>query len=77
MPQVHRASLAGAPDTVSSQPTPTHPPVRAVAHWDGSAGHGTAPAALTASDLPGLVDHVVREIDRRVVAARERRGWTS
>jgi hypothetical protein len=47
------------------------------AHWEGSTVPGTAPVALTASDLPGVVDHVVREIDRRVVAARERRGWTS
>jgi hypothetical protein len=32
---------------------------------------------LTTADLPGVVDQVVRDIDRRVVAARERRGWTS
>jgi hypothetical protein len=36
---------------------------------------GAAP--LTAADVPGVVDQVVREIDRRVVAVRERRGWTA
>ena len=43
------------------------------------AGAPAAPSAtpLTAADLPGVVDQVVREIDRRVVAARERRGWTA
>ncbi len=33
--------------------------------------------ALTDADVPRVVDHVVRELDRRVVASRERRGWTS
>ncbi|MFE9775578.1 hypothetical protein ACFYOV_28690 [Streptomyces sp. NPDC005931] len=36
---------------------------------------GTAAAALTTQDMPVVVDHVVREIDRRMTAARERRGW--
>lgn len=36
---------------------------------------GTAP--LTDADVPRVVDHVVRELDRRLVATRERRGWTS
>jgi hypothetical protein len=40
-----------------------------------AAAAGAAP--LTAADVPGVVDQVVREIDRRVVAARERRGWTA
>ncbi|GCD96706.1 hypothetical protein EHYA_04393 [Embleya hyalina] len=37
-----------------------------------------APAApaLTSADLPRLVDGVVREIDRRVLARQERRGWS-
>lgn len=34
-------------------------------------------AALTDADVPRVVDHVVRELDRRLVASRERRGWTS
>ncbi|HSA50427.1 MAG TPA: hypothetical protein VLH10_09990 [Yinghuangia sp.] len=34
------------------------------------------PAGTGAVDLPHLVDRVVREIDRRVVARRERRGWS-
>ncbi|MEV4937441.1 hypothetical protein [Streptomyces zaomyceticus] len=33
-------------------------------------------AALTAADVPRLVDRVVREIDRRLVARHERRGRT-
>lgn len=33
--------------------------------------------ALTDADVPRVVDHVVRELDRRLVATRERRGWTS
>jgi hypothetical protein len=51
--------------------------------WAGprwaDAGAPAAPGAapLTAADVPGVVDQVVREIDRRVVAARERRGWTA
>jgi len=36
---------------------------------------GHSQAALTVQDMPVVVDRVVREIDRRLVAARERRGW--
>lgn len=44
-----------------------------------AAGISTAPGAapLTDADVPRVVDHVVRELDRRVVASRERRGWTT
>ncbi|MGW9208918.1 hypothetical protein ACWGR4_18275 [Embleya sp. NPDC055664] len=35
-----------------------------------------AVSALTSADLPRLVDGVVREIDRRVLARQERRGWS-
>ncbi|MFE5329189.1 hypothetical protein ACFRCG_22660 [Embleya sp. NPDC056575] len=35
-----------------------------------------AASALTSADLPRLVDGVVREIDRRVLARQERRGWS-
>ncbi|WP_143658246.1 hypothetical protein [Embleya scabrispora] len=35
-----------------------------------------AATALTSADLPRLVDGVVREIDRRVLARQERRGWS-
>ncbi|MGZ4617149.1 MAG: hypothetical protein ACXV5Q_01945 [Frankiaceae bacterium] len=46
--------------------------------WAGPGVPATPGAApLTAADVPGVVDQVVREIDRRVVAARERRGWTA
>jgi hypothetical protein len=51
---------------------------RAGTRWAGP-GAPAAPGAtpLTAADVPGVVDQVVREIDRRVTAARERRGWTA
>ncbi len=39
--------------------------------------HEPGAAPLTDADVPRVVDHVVRELDRRVVASRERRGWTS
>ncbi|WP_331771654.1 hypothetical protein OG948_49610 (plasmid) [Embleya sp. NBC_00888] len=39
-------------------------------------GHPQAAPALTSADLPRLVDGVVREIDRRVLARQERRGWS-
>lgn len=44
-----------------------------------AAGMPPAPGAapLTDADVPRVVDHVVRELDRRVVASRERRGWTT
>ena len=52
------------------------------AAWRTAAGQGVVPSVpgatpLTAADVPGVVDHVVREIDRRLVASRERRGWTA
>ncbi|MGW1997819.1 hypothetical protein [Embleya sp. NPDC001921] len=39
-------------------------------------GRRQAAPALTSADLPRLVDGVVREIDRRVLARHERRGWS-
>lgn len=39
-------------------------------------GRPQAAPALTSADLPRLVDGVVREIDRRVLARQERRGWS-
>jgi hypothetical protein len=36
---------------------------------------GSEHSPLTAGDLPLVVDRVVRELDRRLVAVRERRGW--
>jgi hypothetical protein len=47
------------------------------AYWgDSSPGRERyGSAALTSRDLPVVVDHVVREIDRRFIAARERKGW--
>ncbi|WP_424638597.1 hypothetical protein [Embleya sp. AB8] len=41
-----------------------------------SPGHAATRDALTSADLPRLVDGVVREIDRRVLARQERRGWS-
>lgn len=66
---VHRAAPAPAPGT-----TPTTPPAA------GATGGGQALTPLpplTAADLPRVVERVVGEIDRRVTAARERRGWTA
>ena len=55
--------------TTASRPWPSRP----------ETGAPSAPGAtpLTAADLPVVIDQVVRDIDRRVIAARERRGWTS
>lgn len=75
VPQVHRTSQSPTPETVAPQSDRDAVPMRVLAHWEGEERSGSAPASLTASDLPVVVDHVVREIDRRVVAARERRGW--
>lgn len=76
VPQVHRTSPTLTPQTGAPHSVKAAAPVRVLAHWDGEARTGAVPPGLTASDLPVVVDHVVREIDRRVVAARERRGWT-
>ena len=75
VPQVHRISPSPAPEAVAPQSDRDAVPMRVLAHWEGEERSGSAPASLTASDLPVVVDHVVRELDRRVVAARERRGW--
>jgi hypothetical protein len=78
---VHRLPSAPASGAVTSRPADarangTDSP--AGTRWagpGGPAGPGATP--LTAADVPGVVNQVVREIDRRVVAARERRGWTA
>jgi hypothetical protein len=83
VPQVLRRAVVAAP-AASTQPgrldhradigTPLS------VRWTGE-GPGAArsaadrSAALTADDVPGVVDRVVRELDRRVTAARERKGW--
>lgn len=70
-----------APARPAPVPAPAEPhtaPADTSARGQGDAGYGrpaTAPA-LTAADLPRLVDGVVREIDRRVLARQERRGWS-
>jgi hypothetical protein len=78
---VHRLPTPSASGTVMNRPADAR--ANGTASWPGTrwaeAGALAAPGAtpLTAADVPGVVDQVVREIDRRVVAARERRGWTS
>lgn len=72
-PSAFEAGMTRAADTrtnaSASRPGPSWPDLRA------PIAPGATP--LTAADLPGVIDKVVRDIDRRVVAARERRGWTS
>lgn len=79
---VHRqptTSFASSPERVGQGPTAV---LTSSASWRTGAGPGGSPttagvAPLTAADVPRVVDHVVREIDRRLVASRERRGWTA
>ncbi|MFF7245666.1 hypothetical protein ACFZBU_17370 [Embleya sp. NPDC008237] len=63
-----------APDAAERRPAPADGSVRG--RSEPTSAHGTAAPALTSADLPRLVDGVVREIDRRVLARRERRGWS-
>ncbi|MEU0938144.1 hypothetical protein [Embleya sp. NPDC005971] len=65
---------APTPTPAERQPAPADPSVRA--RGDQAYGPGAPAPALTSADLPRLVDGVVREIDRRVLARRERRGWS-
>ncbi|MGI5400301.1 hypothetical protein ACQEVG_12755 [Streptomyces sp. CA-135486] len=83
-PLVHRRPTPPGPgpgaDRVPTATAASHHPVA-----PGAAGPARGPfdqpplgrtaPALTATDMPVVVDHVVREIDRRLVAARERKGW--
>lgn len=69
---VHRTALEPPPRSGS----PTDPEtVAASVRWHDSAPETAAP--LTSADLPHVIERVVGEIDRRVTAARERRGWTA
>ncbi|MYS85053.1 hypothetical protein [Embleya scabrispora] len=71
-------TLPGRPAPVSTaaerRPAPAEASVRG--RVEPAHGHGATAPALTSADLPRLVDGVVREIDRRVLARRERRGWS-
>ncbi|MET0886556.1 MAG: hypothetical protein ABWX92_08915 [Mycetocola sp.] len=76
---VQRNSTSQAPERVAREaPGEAHTAATLTmkAAW-GDAPHAIAagPAVLTTQDIPGVVNDVVREIDRRLVAARERRGW--
>jgi hypothetical protein len=79
VPIVHRqpsGTSSTNPDHRSQPAPPAMSPL--AARWDdrsGPAGQRAA-APLTVQDMPVVIDRVVREIDRRVVAARERRGWS-
>ncbi|MTH70309.1 hypothetical protein GJ743_18255 [Agromyces bracchium] len=52
----------------------TIPPI--AARWSDEQAP-TAVPVLGAADIPAVVERVVGELDRRVTAARERRGWTA
>jgi hypothetical protein len=75
-PPAQGPAMAAAAPVEAARPAPETPSERSrLTPGPGGGRAGAAP--LTAADLPVVVDRVVREIDRRVVAARERRGWTS
>lgn len=72
----HRITAA-APAASPRRPAAGAPQPLGVA-WAADPVAGRASAQpLTAADLPSVIDRVVGELDRRVTAARERRGWTS
>lgn len=77
---VHRAPT---PSSASPGPRVEPTPPGLSVHWADPTGTRTAarpaPGAtpMTLADLPGVVERVVTEIDRRVAAARERKGWTA
>ncbi len=80
VPLVHRAT-----ETVSRPPAasmtgvaPQSPaPMTALRFEDPRGAPAPASVPLTAADLPRVVDRVMGELDRRIVAARERKGWTA
>lgn len=73
VPLIHRV---GSPD-------PTAPAAAARASAGSASDMRAFPPAvpsapvLTTADLPIVVDRVVGEIDRRIAASRERRGWVA
>ncbi|GGK63429.1 hypothetical protein [Ornithinimicrobium pekingense] len=77
---VHRAPT---PSSASPAPRVEPAPPGLSVHWADPTGTRAptppAPGAtpMTLADLPGVVERVVTEIDRRVAAARERKGWTA
>lgn len=72
VPLVHRTASASP---ASSVPPADRATSSASVHWSNAAPGAAAP--LTSADLPQVIERVVGEIDRRVTAARERRGWTA
>lgn len=72
--QTHRSPSPRPAGTQQALP-PTPPPPLSVP-WNGEPVRPSADP-LTAADLPTVIDQVVGELDRRVTAARERRGWTA
>lgn len=71
---VHRAQAPA--EQLASAPTGQRPGAAAtVTGWPPNLPVGTPP--LTTADLPTVIDRVVHELDRRVTAARERKGWTA
>jgi hypothetical protein len=71
----HRTAVPATPPAVPGAATSAPQP--ASVRWLADVPPAPASAALTAADLPAVIDRVVGELDRRVAAARERRGWTA
>jgi hypothetical protein len=72
----HRAPATAIP--AAARGAAPHPSQPSVVGWARDAASGvTTVAPLTAADLPSVIDRVVGELDRRVTAARERKGWTA
>jgi hypothetical protein len=71
---VHRAQTSAA------QPVPAPTRQRpgtdiTITGWPPNLPPAAPP--LTTADLPTVINRVVNELDRRVIAARERKGWTA
>jgi hypothetical protein len=77
-PMVHRqpAPTVAGPREAALVPAGSAP-LPLAARWVDAPTAGRPRPPLTERDLPVVVDRVVREIDRRVIAARERRGLTA
>ena len=72
---VHHVPGQPAPAGNPSVRTPVNEPSpRLSVRWDDRPA-GDMASPLTTRDVPGVVDKVVREIEGRLSADRERRGW--
>jgi len=71
----HRVPAAAGPAAVRSAASASSQST--ALHWPADAPASPGATPLTAADLPSVIERVVGELDRRVTAARERRGWTA